>query len=180
MTKRRELFCFSLLTALTFFLGTGYLYANPDTSQDQQQFAQLLHEVDHLTDRIDSHASELDAFVRSPGSVSWQTHAQEWRQISEHLKEMTEVMDKLQALNNLQPWQENLAGRVTARIAAMIDGANKALGVLNKDRDAVEFAKPEYRARVALVHDFADNLDRLADYGRTRYEIEILKTELGV
>lgn len=166
----------SLMVLVTLFFWTAHLHADGT----QNEYVLLLNKVDYAAARIDSHATELDALVRRPGSVTWQTHSLEWTQISEQLKEMTGLMDRFRGLAAVEKWQKELGRRIVARIAAMVKNTNDAIALLNQDKTKVEFGTPEYKARVAAVHTFADNIDRLADYGRTRYEIEILETEMGL
>lgn len=167
----------SLIFLISF---SGAVFADDEQSKlDEEAFLDKLQQIDVQANRIEHYAGELDSYVRSPLGYSWETHVSKWNRIANRLNEMARVVEDLEDIEGLNEWHEQLIRRIKARMVAMSDQTNDAIDLIERDRRQVEFGGDPYKARVAAVHVFADNIDRLADYGKTRWELTAMEEDIS-
>lgn len=146
-----------------------------DKTNDKAEFLGILRQLDVKASQIESYAGELDTYIRitKPMMYDWKSHAQQWNRIEEQLEGMTNLSDDLDDLKGLNKWQKELVKELRASIQAMAAQTNDALKFLEKVESEVQLHDPEYKARISVVHIFADDIDRMVDYGKTRFELEL-------
>lgn len=165
-----------LLFALTFIAGVvlagpTHSYSKTADEDDNKEFLNYLRELDMVSNQIERGAVELDTFIRRHTEFTWESHAAEWRYITDDLEKMTGYVEKLRNLKDAEVWQKTLIKEIATATAALTDQADKILDDL-EEQSKMEFAQNEYKARVAAVHTYADRIDDFAKYGKIRCELE--------
>lgn len=178
--KKVRLYVSLFFTLFIFLLSTVVTagsFPAVEKNKDEAEFLDILRQLDVKASQIERYARELDTYIRTAESMmyDWKSHTQQWNRIEEQLEGMTDLSDDLDELKGLNKWQKELVKELRASIAAMTDQANDALKFLEKVQSEVQFANPEYKARVSAIHAFADDIDRMVDYGKTRWEMEFKK-----
>jgi len=168
---------FGISFVLAVFFMTAVLAGavNGKDKSDEAMFLDLVRHMDQNAREIEQKAENLDEYIRTPVVNSWEAHSAEWALVVSKLEEMAELVSDLRAIEGMNDWQKQLAKRINSRVAAMADQADDAVNILEKEREKIKLQHRDYTVRVAALHVYADTIDRLADYGKTRCELERLE-----
>jgi hypothetical protein len=139
---------------------------------ETQKFLNHIREMDDLANRVELSAAQLDSFIRNPTLFTQESHENEWRYITDDLKGMAEHANTIAELDGLEGWQEELAREIVSYTAAMAEQAEMAVKFVMGTESMVKYNNSDYKARVAPVHTYADRIDNLVIYGKTRWELE--------
>lgn len=159
-----------LISAVIILFAASFSFA---ADEDMMAFTKNMRQMDNIADQIEMVASELDSKIRNPNEwYTKQSHETEWAYLVDDMEMMTKHANALKKMDGLKDWQKTLVDKMTSLTAAMTQQVNDATKFLKDVQSIAQFNSDEYKARVAALHTYADRINSLANYGKTRCEFE--------
>jgi len=153
-TMRERLITYSA-TALAVLLLTPALWATHQT----EEAASVLQRIEANAIDIRNHAARLQTFARQPQMVSWETHAFEISRIRHATNDMAELLGDFKDLKPYATKRQNKAFNVLVSKAEILsDNAEKAIKIVNQEKEKLVVPHPEYEKAVSALYDDADNI----------------------
>ena len=161
--------------ALAMMLLTPALWAAHKT----EEAASVLQRIEANALDIRSHAGRLQTFARQPQMVSWETHAFEISRIRHATNDMAELLGEFKDLKPHATERQNKAFNVLVPKAEKLsDNAEKAIKIVNQEKQKLEVGHPDYEKTVSALYDGADNIVAAVGLAESWDEVREARKEL--
>jgi len=167
MSTKTNKFLFSVFIIL---LTASFSFGAND---NMMTFMKSMRQLDNIADQVEQAAAELDSKIRNPNEwYTKESHETEWAYLVDDMKSMATNVNELEKVKGLKEWQKNLADKILALTEAMTEQVKDGTEFIKKIQSMTQFNSPDYTARVAALHTYADRIDALTNYGRIRLEFD--------
>ncbi len=149
----------------------------------------LLKQIKSLTANLSTEANTLDSYKLQP-RLSWRSHANELNKAREHINQIGERLDRLQAIKSVaEPWQQRAIEDIMPVAANLAAHTQSAIQHLNENRTylyapvyadhltSISERSAELKASVAAFLEFGDTSDKL---DRMQQKYDRLQEGLGL
>lgn len=161
--------------ALAMVLLTPALWATHKT----EEAGSVLQRIEANALDIRTHAARLQTFARQPQMVSWETHAFEFSRIRQATNDMAELLGEFKELKPYATERQNKAFNVLMPKAEKLsDNAEKAIKIVNQQKQKLEVGHPDYEEAVSALYDGADNIVAAVGLAESWDEVREAREEL--
>jgi len=143
--------------------------------------SQILKEIQSRAARLTDHAQTLKSYSHS--GISRASHASQLTSAKEHINEIGERLERLQAIHHVAlPWQQQAINSIGPVAANMATHTEAAIEHLNENPN--HLWAPVYKEHVKSLADRADEMKKSVDLhlemASTQERLEELRTKLAV
>jgi len=140
----------------------------------------LLQQIQSLSSRAANKADLLNIASRR-NSLDWRSHAVHLDEISMHINEMGDKLDRLQEIHGMiAPWQQKAVDRVVPTAAALAGQTEEAIAFLNEH--PIRLWTPTYTDSIKAMSEHVDEINstvsRFLDYGNTADRLQGLESQI--
>ncbi|HEV2245033.1 MAG TPA: hypothetical protein VGW37_00140 [Terriglobia bacterium] len=140
----------------------------------------LLQQIQSLSSKAANRADLLNIASRR-NSLDWRSHAVHLGEISTHINEMGDKLDRLQEIHSMiAPWQQKAVERVVPTAAALAGQTEEAIAFLNEH--PIRLWTPTYTESVKAMSEHVDEINstvsRFLDYGNTADRLQGLENQI--
>jgi len=140
----------------------------------------LLQQIQSLSSRAANKADLLNIASRR-NSLDWRSHAVHLDEISMHINEMGDKLDRLQEIHGMiAPWQQKAVDRVVPTAAALAGQTEEAIAFLNEH--PIRLWTPTYTDSIKAMSEHVDEINSTVstflDYGNTADRLQGLESQI--
>ena len=140
----------------------------------------LLQQIQSLSFKAANNADLLNIASRR-NSLDWRSHAAHLGEISMHINEMGDKLDRLQEIQSMiAPWQQKAVEQVVPVAADLAGQTEEAIAFLNEH--PIRLWTPTYTERVKAMSEHVDEINNTVgsflDYGKTSDRLKGLENQL--
>ena len=167
----------TVLTSLILTLGFFSTSLNAEPNSTQDEIMRQLRRVEILSVQISDHAGELKSMITRP-YLSISTQEWELTQAADRAETIGKDIPKLQAMSDKADWQKDTIDRIAAYTKAMASEIDSAIRYVQKNQNEPALRADPYRKRVNAIKDFADEIESLVDYAKTRQNLAHFEAQM--
>ena len=140
----------------------------------------LLQQIQSLSFKAANRADLLNIASRR-NSLDWRSHAAHLDEISMHINDMGDKLDRLQEIQSMiAPWQQKAVERVVPTAAALANQTEEAIAFLNEH--PIRLWTPTYTDSIKAMSEHVDEINTTVssflDYGKTSDRLQGLESQL--
>jgi hypothetical protein len=152
----------------------GTAIVQSETAQSSAAASQLLQEIRSITNQLRRDAARLESYKLS--GLNWQTHADQLNRARQHINDIGDRLERLQAIrNSCEPWQQQAIDVMVPVAIQLASRTEDAIDLLNGRRYL--FA-PAYTDHLNSIAEHANRLKQsvsvFLDAASTRDKLERL------
>lgn len=158
-----------MLARLTTSLFVALALVAPSMQADhhenpQAKVSMLMEQIEINALDIREHAARLRTYNRSPQMHSWEIHSTELSGLSAELDDVAALIKDLQPMKSKMTFRQAAAfNHMISLSAALSDVTEKAIHIVNTEREKLQVAHPDYDTKVDAIYDHADMIVAHAD-----------------
>lgn len=146
----------------------------------EAEASNLLQQIKFLSGQLKADAGVLESYKRQP-TMSWQGHAAQLNKIRQHVNQVGDRLERLQAIQaGVAPWQQRAIGEIVPVAAALATHTQSAIEHLNDNRKLLYAGV--YADHVMSMSERSGELkasvDTFVDFGNTSDKLERLQEKM--
>jgi len=172
------------LPALASLLAVGLLFPALQAvgAPDSQEVSDLLSQAKSEAVQIKTDSSDMETFTRQ--TVTWESHADRIRGITEDINRIGETVAKLNSASpTASPWQKTAIARINPMLKELADNTTTIIDHLNNEKGKFinnQEHKDLLKTNADLASDMAAVITDFVNYGETRSKYLELRQKLEV
>ena len=142
--------------------------------------SQLLKEIQSTANKLSRDAATLESYAR--GGLTWHRHADQLTFAKEHINEIGERLERLQAIRHIAaPWQQRAIDSIVPVAVSLVGHTEAAIQHLNESRS--HLWAPVYVDRLKMIADRAgemkESVDLHLELASTQDKLEALRSKVA-
>jgi hypothetical protein len=164
--------------ATLFLLFPSSLLAQKD---ENPQVTRLLEQARDEAAQLSRDADDMESLTRS--EVSWESHAAMLERIKEHVNDLGQLAEKMEAArDSASPWQQQAIDRMIPLMKDLASNTTAAINHINQNKLRPTAGNyPEYlKENAETAQELSNMISDFVAYGRARAKLEKLEQRLEI